>query len=513
MIKLKILVIALLLVIVLSACSKPTQQNMSFSTGEKDITYTLKSTDDSQPVRISSESWSAVTDYIDSVKVDYVYSDLYETEEVMKRLDTDINIVKHRYSALDSSGQLTADSLYQCVIKNNEAFLDSLEPGTNKYEEIKAEDLMEICQLIVESVNTVLDKYPDIDRERVCCNLGNLKILYNIATLDFAHVTSEMVMNISENMLVAAEAIKGDAAARNTIIHETMHVIQIGCVCEEIPDCSRRCGVALYCEEFELNTTDFKWLPEASAERMMCNITGDEPTTYEFAVNYLCSLNLATMLQTEVPADYVETISFYDDINKIYELFHCKTEEECMEVLNMLISIDIIQQQPEPLMKAYGDKFGVDVEEDAVTAELFCKLKPSICLTLSKNFYRNLATLISEREDVTVNDMCYLIGLFEAVLDSHMKYSNENYDKYNVGFVDSYCRLRSEFFDAVQTEDGIDIESYYMEYSLEDLTTAETDVNAGLKWLDADKKEFLLERTGKVEFNLGAKVKYCEENR
>lgn len=108
---------------------------------------------------------------------------------------------------------------------------------------------------------------------------------------------------------------------------------------------------------------------------------------------------------------------------------------------------------------------------------------------------------------MTVNDMCYLIALFEAVLDSHMKYSNANYDKYNIGFVDSYCRLRSEFFDAVQAEDGIDIESYYMEYLLEDKSTEENDVNVGLKWLNAEKQEFLLEQTGKVEFNLDSEVK------
>ncbi len=500
------IILIFLLVFSLSACGKKeATYNLIFSTKEKEIETTLQETDTSGIVSLSSTDANEITALIESIKVDFPYNDLYKTDECYNRLKANPTVNQHKLSALDESGSLNADYLLSLVTKNNEKYLAEMSYGTVGLEAPEEEYILKICQLIVDTINELKIQQPDIDYDRVYCNLGNLKIMYKKGMVDNAQVTADMVMNISPNMFQIVDMMSDENGCRNVVIHEIMHIVQIGCTCEQIEHCTRRCGISYRWDDFDFNTSDFGWFFEGSAERSMCNLTGDELFTYEYMINYICSVNLCTFLNKNNPANYAETISFYDDVELLYDMFDCETQEDKYEILNMMIAINIIQMQPDELMEAYATQYNVNIEEQSVKDDLNCTLKPAIVTVFTKQFYNNLAIILSEKTDVTVNDLCYLIALFEATLDNHIKYTNEKYSTYNADFLNIYKSIRNVLFEKVKTNNGVNIASAYNNYCIFSNDDSNT-VNASLKWNYDEKNKFTLERAEYLEFNIKSKI-------
>ncbi len=476
--------------------------NMNFGTQDKVIDCSLSNNDFSEKVFLNKQSVITIQQIIDKVDVSFPYENLYQTEECYSRLNTIINVQNHKFSALNSDGVLDANYLLESVKDNNKTYL-----AENEFllETPADDELLQICRLIVDTVNEMKRQQPHIDYSRVHCNLGSLKVLYKKGMVDNAQVTSDMVLHISPTMFQIVDIMTNENGCRNVVIHEVMHIVQMGCLCEEIKHCTRRCGISYYWDDFEFNTSDFRWLFEASAERSMCNLTGDELFTYEYMINYLCSLNLCTVLNENIPANYAETLSFYSDINNLYDMFDCKTKEDEYEILKMMIAINIIQTQPEELLNAYGEQNHVDVQEQSVLDDLNCILKPAIMTVFTKNFYRNLIGVLGTDESVSLNDACYLIALFEATLSNHIKYTNKDYDRYNSSFIALYKNLRNAMFEQIKKDCGIDILTYYEKYTIFENEQTKI-VNASLKWCDDDKSAFFLERTDYLEFHINSKI-------
>ena len=123
---------------------------------------------------------------------------------------------------------------------------------------------------------------------------------------------------------------------------------------------------------------------------------------------------------------------------------------------------------------------------------------------LTKVFYNQLLDIISNNTPFTVNDLLFIINLFEANLDNHLKYSNSNYQSYNEDFLKTYLSLRNEFFDALSNINDIDFSEQYETYSM---LADENTINASLKWLTKDKTDFLTERLEYLEFNRNSKIR------
>ncbi len=499
-------ILVLSLLFSLSACGNSSaSHNMNFISEKKTNISSFSETDTSEKLTLSDSQVNKIINKIDSIKVDFPNSELFQIDECYKRLNTKINVKSHRFNALNSSGLLEANHLMSIVKKNNENYLSAQKYGMIGVEEPKEDFILDICKLIVDTITSLKNKIPDIDYERVYCNLGNLKILYKKGMVDNAQVTADMVMYISPTMFEIVESMNGDDACRNVVIHEIMHIVQIGCSCEKIKNCTRRCGISYRWSDFELNTTDFGWFFEGSAERNMCNLTGGKPITYRYMIDYIASLNLATMLKNDVTANYAETISFYDDINKLFELFDCKTKADEYEIINMMIAINIVQMKPDEFLKIYSAKNGVDTTDNAVIDDLNNSLKPAIYLVLTKNFYKNLAKVLNKNREITLNDLCFIISLFEASMDNHLRYKKSELENYNKVFINEYRLMREQLFRGIKSSCGVDAETYYKSYSVY-TDSKNKKVNASIKWNIDEKNSFYLERTDYLEFTINSKV-------
>lgn len=480
----------------LSGCSRPksSNANLSFSTAEKQHTILFQNQDDSEIIHAEHESVAAYSDLISSFSLEYPYADLYGVEACYDRIFTDSGVDSHVYSALDENGALTAEHLREIVKENNQKFY--AEDNTNKsfFKETDDAFLLSICTLIVDTIHEVQARYPDIDYDRVYCNLGNLKVFYKTGLLDYAQVTVDMKLLLSDSMLQFVSIMAGGTGIRDVVIHEIMHIVQLGCSCENIGNCTRRVGITYRWDDVDLQGNDWAWFFEGAAELNMCMLTGDDPVTYRNMINYIQSVNLVTFLNGSISANYAQTISFYSDPNKLFDLFHAQSRSEITEIANLMEAIQIMQYTPDEFLSAYGEKYAVDTTQTEVLDQLRYALKPAICLTFAKSFYKNLAYAIADNKTVTANDLFYLIRVFEAAMDYHLTYTIAEKAEVNQPFLDVYKEIRRAFF-AMLAENGASvIEKSYLEYDMFS-DGASTKANASFKWLESDKREFLLERT------------------
>lgn len=490
----------LLAVALLTGCgagNKPAQRpQLNTDFPEQDAAFSF-SAGPSECLKFSDASASAVRTAVAQIRPEYAYEELYQLEEVKKRLDFKATVQQHRHSALDDSGVLTANHLHQLVKKNNEEFMADKPFG---YTCVEDDYIAEICDFIVYVVDAMRQKYPNIDWPRVYCNLGNLKILYDTGMLSYAQVKPEMILSISKNNTSIVLNLKGEDGFTRVMTHEIMHIIQIGCICENIENCGRRAGIAVYWDDFTLNTTDWTWMVEGSAERHMCNLTGGEAISYQYKMDYLCSLTMSVLLRDSVNADTMETLCFYDNPQLLFDAFGCENESQREELLNMMITLQVLQMQPKSFHLAYTEKTGIDLIADTSAMDQFSySLKPAICITLAKEFYENLILFLQENE-LSCNDLFFLINLFEGHLNQHLTYSNPAKSEINQPFITAYNTMRSALFAALEQDNpDLDIAVLYSDY---DITfSGEVLLNAELNMLSSEKRAFLAERA-QWEFEL-----------
>ena len=442
---------------------------------------------ESPSVTLSKEGAAAVLEVVNGQTAVFPYAHLYQLEEVEKRLAFDAAVEYHARCALNDAGVLDAAHLTRLVQENNAAYLKDYTFGV---QELDPGYLTDICDLIVSTVTQMQTAYPDMDWDRVYCNLGNLKILYKTGMLDFAQVDAELLLAVNNSTTKIAQTLKGERAFRNILVHETMHILQIGCLCEDIENASRRCGISVYWKDFPMNTADFGWLFEGSAERVMSTLTGDGATTYQYKVDYLCSYTMSVVLRDRVEADTLETLHFYDDPQKLFDTFGCETAQERQELLKAVITTNILQMQPQPFMEAYENETGVDLTKDNDALNEFCyQLKPSVCITLAKEFFSNLVPFIREN-DLSCDDLLFLLHLFEGQMNQHLVLTNENRAAINQPFTESYLAMRNALFENLDTPENL--QGLYEAYRFAD--TESKTLNARLTCLPESKRLFFAER-------------------
>lgn len=501
----KLVAIVMIFVCVLSICCYSKVNNkypkLIKEWSKNDYSFSFDA-DSFEILSFSQESADAVLAVTETQQAEYEYSYLYQLDEVFARLYFDSAVKEHQYSALDAAGELNADYLTETVIKNNETYLKDEPFG---YKNTEKTYISKLCDFIVFYINLLADKYPDIDWDRVYCNLGNLKILYNTGMVSYAQVSPDMVLSINKSSTKIALNTQGEDAFSRVLIHEIIHILQLGCQCEEIDNCSRRAGISVFWDDFPLNTTDWTWLAEGSAERIMCGITGKDAVAYQYEADYICSFTMSVILSDNVNADTMETLCFYNDADLLFDVFDCKDQSQQTEILNLMITTNILQMQPTEFYEVYKEATSIDLNEDDEALNNFrYSLKPSICITLAKEFYENIVIFLQEK-DVTLNDLFFMLNLFESHLNQHLKYTDATKAEINEPFISSYKAMREALFSALERDNPqMNFSELYESYTI----LTETDkLNASLEMLSDDKINFLTERAQWLSESNGLGIK------
>lgn len=190
----------------------------------------------------------------------------------------------------------------------------------------------------------------------------------------------------------------------------------------------------------------YNWLVEGSVERLAANLYGIAPETYISKVAYVDSLSFLCVLNG-FAHDALPKATQQPELDVVFDMFGCQTDEEKMELLYMLYANEVIQQEPEEFMVAYSEKLGHEMTDDELIA-MKIELKVSMLGTLNRYFYRYLAELTAE-EKLTFEEICFLISGWEMDLNSHISYTDSSRMNTIMPLLEDYTTIQNAFFEDI----------------------------------------------------------------
>lgn len=437
----------------------------------------------------------------------YTYSDLYSANTYLKKYEQVLSFSDFHNEVLED---VTVDGLYNKVLENNYCYVKEKKEnvGFCFYKELSNEEIKEICEYVVEAYEG-FSKEKEANVEEVKCVLNNLKVFQN-ASASNAFVNEEYCLVTSPGMIDILQIMNDDSDVdvyKNTIIHEASHLFQLSCP-DRISETIKMIGVSPQYDGF--NPLNFSWYYEGSAEKCTANLTKKDPLVYQYMINYLESISVATILDDNVRVHQNELNCFTKDLDAVFKMFNCLSEKDKLEIIDLMYSIQIIEVEPEEFFEKLSD----DVEDEK-KSELKKDLKSSICLTLTKYFYKNLVTKAIGNE-VSFEDLFFLITVFENDINSHISYNKlENYAYYEE-FMANYSIIQNAFFELLSTESGYsyeDILVIFNEYALYQDIDGGKEYNATLEWIDNEKRRYIMDREDKLNTYSTANIQFVLEKR
>ena len=505
--------------LVLTACSRPNPNNALYTTTgnenifeadvsvsqqnnvsddereENDINGNVPLENVGSPVangiddNFSSDDLKSFGDYLTANPVKYDYSNLYQLD---KALAKDRNYVKPSSHKV-AINNITGDELYDIVVSNNKAYLKETQIKT--YHDFKKKELKAICDKIADVCNSQLEVSKDVDINELKCTLSNLKIFESGGSFCNGYVTKDYCFILSPNMAELLNMLDDENDMSDIVTHETIHIIQMGCPDTHTLNPNLVCSYGFVREfkDLEVNSLNNLWLIEASAEKCMCNYENQKPITYQNYINYMESFAMINLVNDNYHVNDAEHLVYKDNLSDLYDFFGAKTDAEKKEILNMMYSIQVMQQQPKDFYAVYEQQLGHEATSDEV-ASLNNELRSEVCQTLNRLFYRNLANKITT-EKVSLNDIFYLISVYEMDLNNHVAYDiSDCYDR-NEDLMNSYVALQDEFFRALANNLNIDYDQLIEMYNNYTFKSNQGN-NYDLSWLGNDKINYI---DGRVE--------------
>lgn len=445
---------------------------------------------------VTDEAYNNFINYVDNENVVYVYEDYYNIDEALNKTGATISYQTHSHTDITKDTNLTPDLLVEVILGNNKPYLEEYP----EFYELSNEDIKEIATYIVESIESNKENLTDTSLDRVFCQISNLKIV-GFDSSDPELNPGGNVVNAqycTDNTIVIDKKqialLPNDDAKAKTYKHEINHIYHRVCE-DELNEDYELVGISQLWHDLDVNPLFWRWHYEAAAESMvMTEYNTQEAVVYKNFVNYLRSMDLIALINPNYKENALEISSLNNNPEDLFKIFNAETLEEKKELIKLMYSIDYLQIEREDLEEEYQNETGNSFES---SLQVKYEMKKSICVTLAKYFYKNLAERI-KNDNVTLEDIFYLINVFESDLNTHILY-DEAYDesirKENIYFLEEYITIQDNFFRMLASSNNLDeneivdlFNSYAMVIQGEDGTYRR---NVGLNWLEDTEREFI----------------------
>ncbi len=381
------------------------------------------------------------------------------------------------------------------------------------YEVPSKKKMKELCERICKVIPEYKAAFPEIDLDTVSCNLYDLKILSPISSFSNAFIDESNVFNWDEKQMELNDfAMDTEDIYTTTFYHEMVHACQICCDCYNNGE-EWRVGIGNDYEDMDINSLSWYWLIEASAEKVESDYLNVGYSTYTMYIGYLTSLDYVAQLDAGVDANMLERINFNHDMEMVFDMFDVKSEEERLEFIKMMYTIEVLQMSPDGFYDAYKEKYNVDLHsDDDIEAEFRLKLKDDALLSMTKLFYRNLARQINNG-DATLQDMYYLIKVWENKLCYH--FSNNEYG-HMVAFKElynQYLDIQNEFYELIAKDNNYTVEEIDTGLQGYSVNIKDGDQkkspNCDLYFFNDDKKQFIKDFIAEYYWTGRPSIKEC----
>ena len=451
-----------------------------------------------EPVTVEQAAFEDLMAVLDGMEVSYTYAQAYRVEEARQAEaryeDARAHQAEHFDDPVCDIKEIpSAAQIRQAIEENNRRVLAE-NPGLFA---LDPAEIALIADIIHEMAAKNADIFTEADRLRIYSLLNDISAVgidsYDFTVNDLRKPYNARVLEdgtIIIDLKTIETYLTGENAKEKTYEHEIYHLFQRMCPDAQIKDYTQ-IGPSQYFEDLAVNSLHWNWLYEAAAEKLTMNRWETMTAlVYQNMVGYLKSLDLIAMLRPEYENAAVEELTLSVDPERLYAMSYAETEAERTEIVNLLYSIDYLQNNRDDLEPQIIDKDAVLA--DARTAAKI-EMKNSIFLTFSKLFYRALAEQVM-RGGVSLQDVFYLINAFEEDINYHSD-MDEKPEKYT-RFLETYVPLQDAFF--VMLADGDETEARRLtdafgSYAMVTKDGSTYARNCGLDWLTEAERGFLFE--------------------
>lgn len=444
------------------------------------------------PVTLDPEALNRFVQFLDDIEISYPYPELFELEPLLaQRMTPREPIASHRnQQPIFYDGQIDQELFFEIVEQNNTAYFEGAD---RNYMHVPMEDdtqIREVIRLVSESLSYELPKLSDAETARLNCLLNELKIVQGSGVSLAAVVSETNVLYVNPPMIDAGEIMSANENTyRNTLYHEAKHLLQSDCPCYREAPYQQTGTMRIAGQEDKLDPFRTYWLLEGSAEKAVCNQTGDAPLTYKYLAGYVDSLDLAALLNPQAEhAQEIEDCTLTRDIERLLYLLSAEDEDGAARILRMLHGIEIMQNYADEVQEALG------LSEDEYLA-LRNEIKPWCCVEMARCYYRNLAQALENAGNVTLEDLLCLMTVFEGDFDYHIatlpsEMATEPFEQ--------LWEMETHFLAAIGESLGQPQEELlerYRAYAVWQGNEGES-LRASFSWLDEPKRDYLIRKAG-----------------
>lgn len=394
---------------------------------------------------------------IDSNSIEYPYENLFNEEYSVNNFVGDYSTNKSHNTTILQGGRISSGNLYSSVIENNKNYSNK----TLK-EELSNSEIQKICSYIAEAINSLIDSGSIKDINEVACTLSDLKI-FEISSVNDASVNSDNCLLITPKIISNNAKKYSDFDYYKYVIqHEAIHLAQYSCQ-HVVGDVDHKYGYSEVKDTDEVNMYEYLWLYEAHASKVASEFQNQEAVSYKSYVDYLNMVDYSNALNNKSSFNSLGDTALSRNINDLYSYFQVNSDYERREVDKFMFATDIALNGNKKFFNAFNKN-----NSGMTDSELKQSMKVSICEYLSKNFYKSLINNINNNS-MNLDDIFYLISVFEAKLDEKIYYSSQYDYETNKDFFEFYTNIQNEFFELISLNSGItfdEVVNKFNNYSL-----------------------------------------------
>lgn len=455
------------------------------------------------PITYDDTAYNTFDEYLDGYDLDFsTIDEIYDIDGATNYIGNDRKVVEdHMYSGFIVDGKVNESKLLQSVIDNSPTYKEENKDKCLFYSVITDQKkLKEIVHIVAESINEDLPYKTEEDIKELDCTLGSLRVFSNTG-LNAAGITNDNVLLINEPMIKMLEINSGNEdGIVHTIYHESKHLEQVSCNDYDHEPYEYQ-GVSVKSDNMAKNPYSWTWLLEGSAEKTSTAQVGGNDEAYINLVGYVETVDLATIPSSlSLTGNDIEQTTLNKDRAKFYELLGANNGISQKEIVEAMYAMEIVQKKVATYQEDYKNNYGAELSDDEYL-NIRYSLRRDFILEMSKIFYNNLAISINNRNDVTLEDIFYLITIFEGDMNYHLDYCKSGRitdDTDTQNFLRRYAEIQESFFSSITVCNSIeysDIIEKYNQYGLfVKSDNQELSANASLRWMNDSKKAWLLEK-------------------
>lgn len=384
---------------------------------------------------------------------EYEFFGLYDLDAVLTCWEQ-LSAYTPAASGILQNGSLDRAALLQRVQENNAQFLAAT--GKPHYAALSDHDFSRVFSIVCTGIEELLTM--GVDEALLDEKLGDLKILSVSMAANGIMTHQDTVLAISETSAAGLRSSDGaDEDFRGTVLHEVMHLGQIGSDAERVRQgIAVRVGPCIQWDDLTPQPLFWEWYVEGSAEHLKMDILVEStPSVYEPYVRALDTMALA-LLPTHDPTVICRQ-SLSTDLSRFFALFGADTAEEQREILRMMCAFDVALARPEDFDAAYKARYGAPLADRLNYND---RLIGAACLSLAKVFYRQLCEIAAEESSLA--ELFSLITAYEIQLSRATRYQNNT--ERNRPFIDGYTAMQAAFFEQLAACTGMTAEDMRGQY-------------------------------------------------